>query len=108
MYSIDDVRCYSFAIYFRTGCRPLVEVKVGSQIVLSTSNEYEKMREFSFSDGVMRIPVKPTVLFGDICLTISHARSSLGTKIQGKVNLPCIFNLLYHCQTSSELFPVRT
>lgn len=54
-------------------------------MILSTSAEYEKMREFTVADGSVRIPVKPTVLFGDICVTVSHARSSLGTKIQGKV-----------------------
>lgn len=54
-------------------------------MVVSTSNEYDKMREYTVADGAVRIPIKPTVLFGDVCIVVSHARSSLGTKIQGKV-----------------------
>ena len=76
--------------YFRTGCRPLVEIKCASQLILSTSAEYEKMREYTVADGYCRIPIKPTVLFGDICIIVSHARSSLGTKIQGKVSYTTI------------------
>ena len=53
--------------------------------MLSTSAEYENMREYTVADGAVRLPVKPTVLFGDICIIVSHARSSLGTKLQGKV-----------------------
>lgn len=64
-----------------------MEIKCGSQLILSTSAEYDKMREYTVADGSCRIPIKPTVLFGDISIIVSHARSSLGTKIQGKVSL---------------------
>lgn len=74
-----------YCFCYRTGCRPLLEVKCGSQLVVTTSTEYERMREFTVADGTVRIPIKPSVLFGDVCIIVSHARSSLGTKIQGKV-----------------------
>ncbi|XP_067938302.1 cyclin-G-associated kinase-like isoform X2 [Watersipora subatra] len=80
----------------RTGCRPLIEVRSGSQLLLSTSAEYEKMREYLVSDGTIRIPVTPTVLFGDICVTVSHARSSLGTKLQGKLSSVKMFQVRFH------------
>ncbi|KAF6038325.1 GAK [Bugula neritina] len=80
----------------RTGCRPLVEVKCGQNLVLSTSAEYEKMKEFVVADGTVRLPIKPTVIFGDVCVIVSHARSSLGTKIQGKLSSVKMFQLRFH------------
>lgn len=61
----------------RDGCRPYVEVYQGEDRVLSTLQEYERMRLFNIAEGKVTLPLNVTVL-GDITLVAYHARNVLG------------------------------
>ncbi|XP_069674893.1 cyclin-G-associated kinase isoform X3 [Periplaneta americana] len=65
----------------RDGCRPYVEVYQGEDRVLSTLQEYERMRLFNITEGKgvfqVTLPLNVTVL-GDITLVAYHARNTLG------------------------------
>ncbi|PNF37550.1 Cyclin-G-associated kinase [Cryptotermes secundus] len=61
----------------RDGCRPYVEVYEGEDRVLSTLQEYERMRLFNITEGKVTLPLNVTVL-GDITLVAYHARNTLG------------------------------
>ncbi|TKS78407.1 Cyclin-G-associated kinase [Collichthys lucidus] len=45
----------------RNGCRPFCEVYVGDERVLTTSQEYDKMKDFKMEDGRAEIPLNVTV-----------------------------------------------
>jgi len=61
----------------RDGCRPYVEVYQGEDRVLSTLQEYERMRLFNITEGKVTLPLNVTVV-GDITLVAYHARNVLG------------------------------
>ncbi|GFG30074.1 hypothetical protein Cfor_09502 [Coptotermes formosanus] len=61
----------------RDGCRPYVEVYQGEDRVLSTLQEYERMRLFNIAEGKVTLPLNVTVV-GDITLVAYHARNVLG------------------------------
>ncbi|NWT48674.1 GAK kinase, partial [Chroicocephalus maculipennis] len=67
----------------RNGCRPFCEVYVGDERVTTTSQEYDKMKEFKIEDGKAVIPLGITVQ-GDVLIVIYHARSTLGGRLQAK------------------------
>ncbi|CAJ0921343.1 unnamed protein product [Ranitomeya imitator] len=67
----------------RNGCRPFCEVYVGDERVATTSQEYDKMRDFRSEDGKAEIPLDVTVQ-GDVLIVIYHARSTLGGRLQAK------------------------
>ncbi|XP_071388970.1 cyclin-G-associated kinase isoform X2 [Centroberyx affinis] len=68
----------------RNGCRPFCEVYVGDERVLTTSQEYDKMKDFKMEDGRAEIPLNVTVQ-GDVLVVIYHARSTLGGRLQAKM-----------------------
>ncbi|KAK7866852.1 hypothetical protein R5R35_006024 [Gryllus longicercus] len=61
----------------RDGCRPYVEVYQGDDRVLTTMQEYERMRLFNFTEGKATLPLNVTVL-GDVTVVLLHARQNLG------------------------------
>ncbi|XP_066992198.2 cyclin-G-associated kinase [Anabrus simplex] len=61
----------------RDGCRPYVEVYQGDDKVLSTLQEYERMRLFNITESKVTLPLNVTVL-GDVTLVAYHARQNLG------------------------------
>ena len=67
-----------------------MEVYIGEDRVLTTSQEYDKMRGFSVEEGKVTIPLNTQVM-GDVTIVVYHARSTFGGKVQGKV---CPKNLL--------------
>uniref|UniRef100_G1SIP7 Cyclin G associated kinase n=1 Tax=Oryctolagus cuniculus TaxID=9986 RepID=G1SIP7_RABIT len=67
----------------RSGCRPFCEVHVGDERVATTSQEYDRLREFRIEDGKAVIPLGITVQ-GDVLLVIYHTRSTLGGRLQAK------------------------
>ncbi|XP_016050673.1 cyclin-G-associated kinase isoform X2 [Erinaceus europaeus] len=79
----------------RSGCRPFCEVYVGDERVASTSQEYDKMREFRIEDGKAVIPLGVTVQ-GDVLLVIYHARSTLGGRLQAKMASMKMFQVQFH------------
>ncbi|XP_060594466.1 cyclin-G-associated kinase-like [Ruditapes philippinarum] len=68
----------------KNGCTPFVEVYVGEDRILTTSQEYEKMKGFSEAEGRVTLPLNISAA-GDITIVVYHARSTFGGKIQGKI-----------------------
>uniref|UniRef100_A0A8C8WTT6 Cyclin G associated kinase n=1 Tax=Panthera leo TaxID=9689 RepID=A0A8C8WTT6_PANLE len=79
----------------RNGCRPFCEVYVGDERVTTTSQEYDKMRDFKIEDGKAVIPLGITVQ-GDVLIIIYHARSTLGGRLQAKVASMKMFQVQFH------------
>ncbi|XP_066892972.1 cyclin-G-associated kinase isoform X4 [Kogia breviceps] len=79
----------------RSGCRPFCEVYVGDERVATTSQEYDKMRDFKIEDGKAVIPLGITVQ-GDVLIVIYHARSTLGGRLQAKMASMKMFQIQFH------------
>uniref|UniRef100_A0A8C5ASU2 Cyclin G associated kinase n=1 Tax=Gadus morhua TaxID=8049 RepID=A0A8C5ASU2_GADMO len=79
----------------RNGCRPFCEVYVGDQRVLTTSQEYDRMRDYKSEDGCAEIPLNVTVQ-GDVLVVIYHARSTLGGRLQAKMASMKMFQIQFH------------
>ncbi|XP_021507491.2 cyclin-G-associated kinase isoform X1 [Meriones unguiculatus] len=79
----------------RNGCRPFCEVYVGEERVTTTSQEYDKMKEFKIEDGKAIIPLGITVQ-GDVLIIIYHARSTLGGRLQAKMASMKMFQIQFH------------
>uniref|UniRef100_A0A8C5NF20 Cyclin-G-associated kinase n=1 Tax=Gouania willdenowi TaxID=441366 RepID=A0A8C5NF20_GOUWI len=79
----------------RNGCRPFCEVYVGDERVLTTSQEYDKMKDFRMDDGKAEIPLNVTVQ-GDVLVVIYHARSTLGGRLQAKMASMKMFQIQFH------------
>ncbi|CAH1966775.1 unnamed protein product [Acanthoscelides obtectus] len=68
----------------RDGCRPYVEVFSENKCVLSTLQDYERMRLYNIAEGKCLLPINVSVC-GDVCIIIYHARNVLGGVMsQGK------------------------
>ncbi|XP_063218105.1 cyclin-G-associated kinase isoform X2 [Bacillus rossius redtenbacheri] len=61
----------------RDGCRPYVEVYQGGDRVVSTLQEYERLRHFNITEGKITLPLNVSVL-GDVTVVAYHARHTLG------------------------------
>ncbi|KAM4706897.1 cyclin-G-associated kinase isoform 2-T2 [Discoglossus pictus] len=79
----------------RSGCRPFCEVYVGDERVASTSQEYDKMRDFKIEESKAEIPLDVTVQ-GDVLIVIYHARSTLGGRLQAKMTSMKMFQIQFH------------
>ncbi|KAM8961962.1 cyclin-G-associated kinase [Pelodytes ibericus] len=79
----------------RGGCRPFCEVYVGDERVATTSQEYDKMKDFKSEDCKAEIPLDVTVQ-GDILIVIYHARSTLGGRLQAKMTSMKMFQIQFH------------
>ncbi|KAK7100826.1 cyclin-G-associated kinase-like [Littorina saxatilis] len=79
----------------KNGCTPFVEVYVGEERIATTSQEYEKMRQFTTEDRHVKLPLNVSAA-GDITLVFYHARSTFGGKIQGKITSMKMFQIQFH------------
>uniref|UniRef100_A0AAY4BV72 Cyclin-G-associated kinase n=1 Tax=Denticeps clupeoides TaxID=299321 RepID=A0AAY4BV72_9TELE len=79
----------------RNGCRPFCEVYVGDERVATTSQEYDRMKDFKTEDGRAEIPLNITVQ-GDVLIVIYHARSTLGGRLQAKMASMKMFQIQFH------------
>ncbi|XP_004847541.1 cyclin-G-associated kinase isoform X5 [Heterocephalus glaber] len=79
----------------RSGCRPFCEVYVADERVTTTSQEYDRMKEFKIEDGKAVIPLGITVQ-GDVLIVIYHARSTLGGRLQAKMASMKMFQIQFH------------
>ncbi|KAM5272079.1 cyclin-G-associated kinase isoform 2-T2 [Ctenodactylus gundi] len=79
----------------RSGCRPFCEVHVGDERVTTTSQEYDRMKEFRIEDGKAVIPLGIRVQ-GDVLIAIYHARSTLGGRLQAKMASMKMFQIQFH------------
>lgn len=60
----------------RDGCRLYVEVACHDKVVLSTIQEYDKMRLYHANDGKITVNLNATIC-GDFTVTLYHARNAL-------------------------------
>ncbi|CAH2293099.1 cyclin-G-associated kinase isoform X1 [Pelobates cultripes] len=79
----------------RNGCKPFCEVYVGDERVATTSQEYDKMKDFKIEDLKAEIPLDVTVQ-GDVLVVIYHARSTLGGRLQAKMTSMKMFQIQFH------------
>uniref|UniRef100_A0A673I071 Cyclin-G-associated kinase n=1 Tax=Sinocyclocheilus rhinocerous TaxID=307959 RepID=A0A673I071_9TELE len=79
----------------RNGCRPFCEVYVGDERVATTSQEYDRMKDFKMEDGRAEIPLNITVQ-GDVLIVIYHSRSTLGGRLQAKMASMKVFQIQFH------------
>ncbi|XP_034155056.2 cyclin-G-associated kinase isoform X1 [Pangasianodon hypophthalmus] len=79
----------------RNGCRPFCEVYVGDERVATTSQEYDRMRDFKIEDGRAEIPLNVLVQ-GDVLVVIYHARATLGGRLQAKMASMKMFQIQFH------------
>ncbi|XP_069776605.1 cyclin-G-associated kinase isoform X6 [Narcine bancroftii] len=79
----------------RNACRPFCEIYVSDHRVISTSEEYDKLREFKVEDGKAVIPLGLTIQ-GDVLIVIFHARSTLGGRLQAKMTSMKMFQIQFH------------
>lgn len=68
----------------RDGCRPYIELYSENRCIMSSLQDYEKMRLYNIADGKCLLPINATVC-GDVCVIVYHARHILGgVMTQGK------------------------
>lgn len=79
----------------RSGCRPFCEVFHDEERILTTSQEYDRMRGFEVEDGSAAIELNIPVC-GDVMIVVYHARSTFGGKVQGKVTGLKMFQFQFH------------
>ncbi|XP_062905278.1 cyclin-G-associated kinase isoform X2 [Mobula hypostoma] len=79
----------------RNACRPFCEIYVGDDRVMTTSEEYDKLREFKVEDGKAVIPLSLSIQ-GDVLIVIFHARSTLGGRLQAKMTSMKMFQIQFH------------
>ncbi|XP_051535546.1 cyclin-G-associated kinase-like isoform X1 [Myxocyprinus asiaticus] len=79
----------------RNGCRPFCEVYVGDERITTTSQEYDRMKDFKMEDGRAEIPLNISVQ-GDVLIVIYHARSTLGGRLQAKMASMKMFQIQFH------------
>ncbi|KAK7502233.1 hypothetical protein BaRGS_00006597 [Batillaria attramentaria] len=79
----------------KSGCTPFVEIYVGEERIATTSQEYEKMRQFTIDDRQVKLPLNISAA-GDITVIVYHARSTFGGKIQGKITSMKMFQFQFH------------
>ncbi|XP_051875852.1 LOW QUALITY PROTEIN: cyclin-G-associated kinase [Pristis pectinata] len=79
----------------RNACRPFCEIYVGDDRVMTTSEEYDKLREFKVEDGKAVIPLGLSIQ-GDVLIVIFHARSTLGGRLQAKMTSMKMFQIQFH------------
>jgi len=62
------------------GCRPYVELFQGKERVVSTLQEYSRMKGYSVTSGdeAATVPINMTMC-GDVTITVNHARQALGS-----------------------------
>ncbi|GAB1607107.1 cyclin-G-associated kinase-like isoform X3 [Argonauta hians] len=79
----------------KTGCRPFAEVYLGEDRILTTSQEYDRMRGFSIEQYKLNIPLNISAV-GDVTIVVYHARSTFGGKVQGKITSMKMFQIQFH------------
>ncbi|XP_018320336.1 cyclin-G-associated kinase isoform X2 [Agrilus planipennis] len=86
----------------RDGCRPYVEIYSENRCILSTLEEYERMRLYNYTEGKCLIPLSANVC-GDVCIAVYHARNVLGGVMsQGKATGIKICKIQFHTGFISE------
>ncbi|XP_061489326.1 putative tyrosine-protein phosphatase auxilin isoform X2 [Rhineura floridana] len=79
----------------RNGCRPFCDILIGETRIFTTSQEYERMKEFRVQEGKVVIPLGVTV-HGDVVVSVYHMRSTIGGRLQAKMTNTQIFQIQFH------------
>ena len=79
----------------RTGCRPYIEVWCGDQLIHTSQREYDALRQYVSNDQTIRFPVN-AICFGDVTISVFHARSTITDRMQGKLSGIKICQLQFH------------
>uniref|UniRef100_A0A803TX87 Auxilin n=1 Tax=Anolis carolinensis TaxID=28377 RepID=A0A803TX87_ANOCA len=79
----------------RNGCRPFCDILIGETRIFTTSQEYERMKEFRVQEGKIVIPLGVTV-HGDVVVSVYHMRSTIGGRLQAKMTNTQIFQIQFH------------
>ncbi|EMP32369.1 Putative tyrosine-protein phosphatase auxilin [Chelonia mydas] len=90
--SLSPVPCFNKQ---RNGCRPFCDILIGETRIFTTSQEYERMKEFRMQDGKVIIPLGVTV-HGDVVISVYHMRSTIGGRLQAKMSNTQIFQIQFH------------
>ncbi|XP_065410059.1 auxilin isoform X11 [Chrysemys picta bellii] len=90
--SLSPVPCFNKQ---RNGCRPFCDILIGETRIFTTSQEYERMKEFRMQEGKVLIPLGVTV-HGDVVLSVYHMRSTIGGRLQAKMTNTQIFQIQFH------------
>lgn len=76
----------------RDGCRIFVEVSCNDRAILSTLQEYERLRVYNVVDGKIVLQLNVQVQ-GDVTITLNHARRSLGGISRPQAHRICQFQI---------------
>ncbi|XP_077189559.1 auxilin isoform X4 [Paroedura picta] len=79
----------------RNGCRPFCDILIGETRIFTTSQEYERMKEYRVQEGKIVIPLGVTV-HGDVVISVCHMRSTIGGRLQAKMSNTQIFQVQFH------------
>lgn len=79
----------------RNGCRPFCDILIGETRIFTTSQEYERMKEYRVQEGKIVIPLGVTV-HGDVVISVYHMRSTIGGRLQAKMSNTQIFQIQFH------------
>uniref|UniRef100_H3A4J6 Auxilin n=1 Tax=Latimeria chalumnae TaxID=7897 RepID=H3A4J6_LATCH len=79
----------------RTGCRPFCDVFIGETKIFTTAQDYERMKEYRIQEGRVNIPLGVSV-HGDVVVSFSHMRSTIGGRLQAKLMNTQIFQIQFH------------
>ncbi|KAM7543291.1 hypothetical protein Aperf_G00000004656 [Anoplocephala perfoliata] len=78
----------------KNGCRPYVEVYQGDKKVFTTATDYESLRTYEFEDRRIEVIFNNLVVYGDVTISVYHARSFFAGK--GKAASVKICQLQFH------------
>ncbi|NXO26201.1 GAK kinase, partial [Cisticola juncidis] len=90
--TLSPVPCFNKQ---RSGCRPFCDILSGETRILSTAQEYERMKEYRVQEGKVLIPLGATV-HGDVVVSVYHMRSTIGGRLQAKMTNTQIFQIQFH------------
>ncbi|CDI97027.1 cyclin g associated kinase [Echinococcus multilocularis] len=78
----------------KNGCRPYVDVYQGNKKVFSSMTDYESLRTYEFEDRKIEITFLGLSVYGDVTISVYHARSFFAGK--GKAASVKICQLQFH------------
>ncbi|XP_038608306.1 putative tyrosine-protein phosphatase auxilin isoform X2 [Tachyglossus aculeatus] len=90
--TLSPVPCFNKQ---RNGCRPFCDILIGETKIFTTSQDYERMKEFRVQEGKVVLPLGVTA-HGDVVVSVYHMRSTIGGRLQAKMTNTQIFQIQFH------------
>lgn len=69
----------------RDGCRMFIEIVSHDRVVLTTMQDYDRMRLYHVTEGKIALPLNVT-LCGDVTVSVYHARNALKGALGGRAH----------------------